>query len=73
MEKDSAKVIRKKVRKVLIAPFWALLVVVIRGVDRDVMALGPIFSIQLKSTICVAIRWPRISEAFVGSRWATAG
>lgn len=44
-------VIRKKVRNVLIMPCWALLVVVIRGMLREVRALGPVFSNQVASII----------------------
>lgn len=72
-EKESAKVRRNNVRKVLIAPFWALLVVVTRGEERAVRAFGPIFSNQLKSTFCVAIRCPRIRETLVGARWMRVG
>lgn len=51
---------RKSVRYVLIMPCWVLLVVVIRGMLREVTALGPVFSNQVWSTICDAIVWPRV-------------
>lgn len=49
----------KSIIKVLIAPFWVLLVVVIRGVFKTTVALGPVFSNHVRSTICDEILCPR--------------
>lgn len=68
-----ASVSKKKVRNVLIMPCWELLVVVTRGILREARALGPDFSSQVKSTIWLAIVWPRVKLSFGRVRWITAG
>lgn len=75
MARDDARrrVRTKRVRKVLIAPFCALLVVVIKGLDKRGIAFGPIFSIQFRSTFWEAIRCPKIKDSLAGARWVMAG
>lgn len=55
---ERARVSRNRARYVLIMPCWMLLVVVIKGVLREAIALGPVFSNQVWSTIWLAIDWP---------------
>lgn len=43
----SPKVIRNRMRYVFTRPRWVLLVAVIKGVLREVVALGPTFSNQV--------------------------
>lgn len=64
---------RKRVRYVLIIPCWTLLAVVISGMLRDEMALGPTFSNQAWSTIWEAIVWPRVRFSLGTSRWTIVG
>lgn len=68
-----ARVSRKKVRYVLIMPCWELLVVVIRGILSEAVALGPVFSSQVKSIIWLAIVWPRVRLSLGSSRWMIVG
>jgi len=54
-------------------PCWTLFVVVIRGVFKEAIALGPTFSIQVWSTIWLAMVWPRM-RLFLGvNRWTIGG
>lgn len=57
---ERARVVRNRTRYVLIDPCWMLLMVEMRGVLTDEIALGPIFSNQVKSIIWVAIICPKI-------------
>lgn len=44
-----------------------------KGMLRDVMALGPVFSSQARSIIWVAIDCPRIRLSLGGRRWIIVG
>ncbi len=54
-------------------PCWALLVDLIRGILSEVIALGPVFSNQVKSMIWVAIVCPRVKLSLGSVRWMIAG
>lgn len=48
---EKARVRRNRAMYVLIEPCWMLLIVEISGVFRFVVALGPIFSSQVRSMV----------------------
>lgn len=54
-------------------PCWALLVVVIKGMLREAMAFGPVFSSEVWSTIWLAMAWPRTRLSLGVSRWMMWG
>lgn len=56
---------------VLIEPCWMLLMVEMRGVFSLVVALGPIFSSQVRSMVWLAMVWPRERLILGESRWKT--
>lgn len=67
------RVRRNRVRYVVISPCCALLVAEMRGVLREVLALGPNFSSQVWSIIWLAIFCPSSKPSLGGSRWITVG
>lgn len=70
---EKARVRRNRAIYVLIEPCWMLLIVETSGVFRFVVALGPIFSNQVRSMVWLAMVWPRVRLIFGESRWSTLG
>lgn len=54
-------------------PCWMLLIVEIRGVLRLVVALGPIFSSQVRSIVWLASVCPNVRFILGEIRWAMVG